>query len=870
MKSGDVLALQRTIGNQATIQLLAQTRARPPSSPSAIAAPITPPVSSPNIIQRTGSGGKKKRKDDSQHPNPNATIVASGWDRNVSLREATLSNKSQPPQFVPNPKKKIGSKISSGTRILATAMLDPEKKWRLALHPTTNALGFVRLEKVKLDEGLKGFAGNFSGVPDEAPATEESGTYQKWAGRAGSGIQGIADANKHVTAPVTGAFSPLLDLRYQKERKDKEGAIASDQWGVTRPAGPNDDGKLEAELTDFGKGVTGATTGIGVTNAGLGALSGIVSFAKEVQVIHKARKEGDWETFTKQMFSTVLDTGAAGASDLLGGIASGVAGFGKAAGSSGVVTHASQVAAVFGSIAHGLRGIVSLSKLITDSISVHKKRKRGEAGKGDVATLGSDVLQLIKSQLAMHASIINTLRLFLGAFEATKAAVSLFGPIASFITIAVSLISILIESIDLARRAYHLVMSNLAARKIKKDEEYQQLLVDLPSLAQAIDVPQLASDPSQYHLLDDEISQRRAELSGEMEERDRLSSKRRHKGKLKPKEQDRLKQLSRLKNIANVSADDRESEIDTLHEREGEVAEKDELRERRKAYRAQRLEAIKRQRLGQRAGSGVGQATQQANVAQQLADPQTLPNAGNVASDASDGGQSQAVTFTAEDRSRLKAVKHARFGTRDKRRLQALEEYQALEKLREFLTMQELITVNNKRFNRQLTPVVVKFGNISADILSIVGAITSAIITVTGAAAYGAGAAAGMGVSIITGVTSASIKLGGAGTIAGAKGWRTLKQAGRNREWKGFNKEKSSELKKERRFRHTATLLKMAGSLPAYDNSDSEVKGQYKRMETFLEVAGVDLGDFYKHNGNIGQQVKMLMEALAQRNANLG
>lgn len=891
LQSDDVLALQRAIGNQATIQLLGQTRA----ASTAASAPIRSSTPLSNIIQRDpgnnkGSSKKRKRKrrnaqanqppplpDQSQFP-INATVMAPGWDRNVSMREVIAGGNVQQPQYTPNVKQKLGSKISGGTKIQATPILDPAMKWRLVFHPATGDPGFMRVEKVKLDKGLQSFVSGFKGAPDEAPEEEsEESTAGKWAKRTGTGIDNLAGANKHLTAPITSAFSSMMDVKYQKEREDKEGSLSSDQWGVTRPGERNDDGELEAELTDFGKGLTGTTASIGVTNTALGSMAGIVAFAREIRVIYKAGKAGDWEKFTKQAIATTLDTGAAKAADVAGGIATGVSGFGKAAGAAGVATHAGQVAAVFGSIAQGLRSIVSLSKLITDSIAVNKKRKLGEAGKGDALTIGSDTLDWIKSLMALGGSLVTTLRLFLAPFEATKAAASVLGPIASFITIAVSLVSILIESIDVARRTYHLVMSKLAARGIKKDAEYQKLIQELPSLAQAAGFPELAADPGKYYLLDDAISRRRAALTGEIEEHDRLADKQKSKGKLKRKERTRLKEWSHLHDMSSLSSTDRQTEIDTLHEQQGEVEEKKELQERRTQWReqkrAQKLEKIKRRRLGQRddshdaVGANIGQATQQADAAQQLADPQSLPSPAD--SSDSQTEESRQITFTNKDRKRLKELKSARFGKRDERRLQVLEEYQALEKLREFLTMQELITVNNKRFNRQITPVIVKLGNISADIVSIIGAISSVIVTLTGAAAYGAGAAAGLGISIGTGVTSTSIKLGGAGTLAGAKGWRSLKQTGRNRGWKGFNKEKSSELKQERRFRHAAALLKMAGSLPAFDNSDDEVKNEYKRMERFLSVAGVDLGEFYKYNGNIGQQVKMLMDALAQRDADL-
>ena len=187
----------------------------------------------------------------------------------------------------------------------------------------------------------------------------------------------------------------------------------------------------------------------------------------------------------------------------------------------------------------------------------------------------------------------------------------------------------------------------------------------------------------------------------------------------------------------------------------------------------------------------------------------------------------------------------------------------AIDNLKNYLIDKELASVNKKRVNRQILPLITDGGDILADLLTISGKTTSLITTAAGSAAMGAGAAAGAGISLGTTLASGSIQAAG----TGAKGvsWltRNIKQQARNKNILGGNQDKSSKNKKKNRVYVVEQLLRQAQKLPKFDANDPNVTEQYDRMEMRFEATGVDMEVFAK--GDLDTHIKKMYKAIKER-----
>ncbi len=92
-----------------------------------------------------------------------------------------------------------------------------------------------------------------------------------------------------------------------------------------------------------------------------------------------------------------------------------------------------------------------------------------------------------------------------------------------------------------------------------------------------------------------------------------------------------------------------------------------------------------------------------------------------------------------------------------------------------------------------------------------------------------------------------------------------IKQFGREKGWKGFNKEKTLAAKNEKRKRDTIAIVQMVAGLKGYNPPDEESNGVYERVKLRLEATGVDLQELFGKNGDPVEQAKMLMKAMAKR-----
>lgn len=188
---------------------------------------------------------------------------------------------------------------------------------------------------------------------------------------------------------------------------------------------------------------------------------------------------------------------------------------------------------------------------------------------------------------------------------------------------------------------------------------------------------------------------------------------------------------------------------------------------------------------------------------------------------------------------------------------------EALENLKTYLIDKELASVNKKRINRQIIPLITDAGDILADLMTIAGKTTSLITTAVGSAAAGTGAAVGAGVSLGTTIASGGIQ--GAGAAAKGTSWlvRNVKQQARNNGVSGTSSDKSSKNKKKNRIFIVEQMLKQAQNLPKYDPNNPEITAQYSRMEMRFEATGVDVEQMGK--SSVETHIKTMYKAIKER-----
>jgi hypothetical protein len=101
-----------------------------------------------------------------------------------------------------------------------------------------------------------------------------------------------------------------------------------------------------------------------------------------------------------------------------------------------------------------------------------------------------------------------------------------------------------------------------------------------------------------------------------------------------------------------------------------------------------------------------------------------------------------------------------------------------------------------------------------------------------------------------------------AGVEGGMVGLRTIKQFGRDKGWAGFNAEKSSDKKHQKRVDHAKLIMKIVSSLPTpYANDHYQ---QYDMAQKLLNATGVDTTELAAETDPIGQ-LKLLVNAMKQR-----
>jgi hypothetical protein len=181
---------------------------------------------------------------------------------------------------------------------------------------------------------------------------------------------------------------------------------------------------------------------------------------------------------------------------------------------------------------------------------------------------------------------------------------------------------------------------------------------------------------------------------------------------------------------------------------------------------------------------------------------------------------------------------------------------------------QRLVSVVNKRIKRAFSrlPELIVDGTAAA--ISIIGGLVSigADIAAVASAPTGIGTAAALATktiaSTVTSVLSGSLKVGKAIYKIGRVGLRKIKQFARNRGLAGTNQEKTSKKKLARNKETTKGLLMEVATL---DPSAGDFETKATRTQLRLKATGVDMMALYEQNGEMGEQAKMIMEALKDR-----
>ncbi len=93
-------------------------------------------------------------------------------------------------------------------------------------------------------------------------------------------------------------------------------------------------------------------------------------------------------------------------------------------------------------------------------------------------------------------------------------------------------------------------------------------------------------------------------------------------------------------------------------------------------------------------------------------------------------------------------------------------------------------------------------------------------------------------------------------------GLRKIKQFARNKGWAGTNQEKTSKNKLARNKETTKSLLMEVATL---NPSAPDFETKATRTQLRLKATGVDMMALYEQNGEMGEQAKMIMEALKDR-----
>jgi hypothetical protein len=184
---------------------------------------------------------------------------------------------------------------------------------------------------------------------------------------------------------------------------------------------------------------------------------------------------------------------------------------------------------------------------------------------------------------------------------------------------------------------------------------------------------------------------------------------------------------------------------------------------------------------------------------------------------------------------------------------------------RQFL-LDDLVMINEKRFKRNTLPVIINGINIFSEVLSICGSILN-IIGVASSAAYGAGLGV-MATGYATTGLSVAAKGAGAGLKPAAFGLRKAKQFGRNTIGKKFgiifNGQKTTKAKHQRYVKDITILLQLIENLPDYDDNNATVKEQYQDVYDMIKAAGVDKEKLFEST-DPKEQIRMLYEAMKER-----
>lgn len=155
---------------------------------------------------------------------------------------------------------------------------------------------------------------------------------------------------------------------------------------------------------------------------------------------------------------------------------------------------------------------------------------------------------------------------------------------------------------------------------------------------------------------------------------------------------------------------------------------------------------------------------------------------------------------------------------------------------------EEMKYVNQKRRNRAGLQIGIELNKIAGDVATL----------------SGAGAAAGI-----------PLKAVAASAEVGMVGARTVKQFGRDKGWAGFNADKTTAKKIERRQNDAQLMMTMVNQLPTLpqrtDPTYAATVAQYKRVEALILATGVDMEALYELNGHGDEQFKLLVEAMAKR-----
>ncbi|MEI2610864.1 MAG: hypothetical protein V9G20_19715, partial [Candidatus Promineifilaceae bacterium] len=155
---------------------------------------------------------------------------------------------------------------------------------------------------------------------------------------------------------------------------------------------------------------------------------------------------------------------------------------------------------------------------------------------------------------------------------------------------------------------------------------------------------------------------------------------------------------------------------------------------------------------------------------------------------------------------------------------------------------EEMKYINQKRRNRAGLQIGIELNKIAGDVATL----------------SGAGAAAGI-----------PLKAVAASAEVGMVGARTVKQFGRDKGWAGFNADKTTAKKIERRQNDAQLMMTMVNQLPTLpqrtDPTYAATVAQYKRVEALILATGVDMEALYELNGHGDEQFKLLVEAMAKR-----